>query len=196
MYKKYIENAKWNNYYVCNLILLAIFMRLDVYLLKNNFTDSRNQAQELIRSWRIKVDWKICTKSSFDVKNHKVNLLSEKVYVSRAAQKLKDFLLSENINVNNKLALDIWSSRWGFIQVLLEFDVEKIVAVDVWEDQLHPCLRNNSKVEVREKTDIRKFIYFKKFDIITSDVSFISLSKIITSIDRLILTEWDIIFII
>ena len=152
-------------------------MRLDEYLVKKGFVESRNKAKELIKNKKIKVNGKIETKPSFKVENPKIEIL-EKVYVSRAAWKLKNYLEKYNISFKDKSVIDVGSSTGGFSEVALEKGAKKVVCVDVGSNQLHKKLRENKKVEVYENTDIRDFDYDKKFDILVSDVSFISLLKI------------------
>ena len=67
----------------------------------------------------------------------------------------------------------------------LEKGAKKVVCVDVGNNQLHKKLRENPKVEVFENTDIRDFEYKNKFDILVSDVSFISLLKIFDKLSTL-----------
>jgi len=152
-------------------------MRLDEYLVKKGLVDSRNKAKELIKNKKVKVDGEIITKPSFKIEKGEVEIL-EKVYVSRAAWKLKNYLEKYNISFEGKSVLDVGSSTGGFSEVALEREAKKIVCVDVGDNQLHPKIRENSKVEVYENTDIRDFKYDNKFDILVSDVSFISLLKI------------------
>ncbi|RUM75385.1 MAG: TlyA family RNA methyltransferase, partial [Sulfurovum sp.] len=77
------------------------------------------------------------------------------------------------------------SSTGGFVQILLENGVKSVTAVDVGSNQLHHSLRDNPKVEIFEETDIRDFQSDIAFDIVTCDVSFISILQIIEDIDRL-----------
>ncbi|HIC78841.1 MAG TPA: TlyA family RNA methyltransferase, partial [Sulfurovum sp.] len=84
-----------------------------------------------------------------------------------------------------KIALDIGSSTGGFVQILLENEVKSVTAVDVGSNQLHHSLRDNPKIKVFEETDIRAFKTDEIFEIVTCDVSFISILHIIDDIDRL-----------
>ena len=107
-------------------------MRLDLYLSKNFDIQSRNKALELILSNKVRVDGKIVSKASFLVdEKMKIELLEEDFYVSRAAYKLKYFLdelkNKNEINLKDKIALDIGSSTGGFTQILLEFDIQKVM---------------------------------------------------------------------
>jgi len=124
-------------------------------------------------------------KSSYKVnEDDKIEILGESL-VSRSAWKLKNYIDKYEIGVKNKLALDIGSSTGGFSEVLLNYGVKKVVCVDVGKNQLHDKIRNDERSEVYEETDIRKFEYPERFDIVVSDVSFISLLKIIDKIDKL-----------
>jgi 23S rRNA (cytidine1920-2'-O)/16S rRNA (cytidine1409-2'-O)-methyltransferase len=160
-------------------------MRLDKYLMQNGYFESRNKADEAIKNEKVRINGNIIKKSSFKVdENDKIEILGE-TFVSRAAWKLKNYIDKYNINIQNKLALDIGSSTGGFSEVLLLNGVKKVVCVDVGKNQLHSKIRNNKKSEVYEETDIRNFQYSEKFDIVVSDVSFISLLKIIKKINEL-----------
>ena len=169
-------------------------MRLDKYLHFNSITTSRNKAQELILSKRVKVENKIITKSSYNITDEKVTILDDVIYVSRSALKLKSFLDSYAIDVKGKRALDIGSSTGGFVQVLCEKGVESVAAVDVGKDQLHKSIKENPKVTSYEETDIREFESKVRYDFVTCDVSFVGLSYIIKDIDRLSSDEIVILF--
>ena len=165
-------------------------MRLDLYLSKNFDIQSRNKALELILSNKVRVDGKIVSKASFLVdEKMKIELLEEDFYVSRAAYKLKYFLdelkNKNEINLKDKIALDIGSSTGGFTQILLEFDIHKVVCVDVGTNQLHEKIKKDNRIEFFENCDIRDFKSDISFDIVTCDVSFISILKIIDSINSL-----------
>lgn len=161
-------------------------MRLDKYLYEKGYVQSRNKACEMIKEGFVKVDKKIVKKCSYEVDEDSiVEVEKESVYVSRAALKLKNFLQKNSIDLKDKIALDIGASTGGFTQVLLEYGVKKVYALDVGESQLHKSLKNDKRVINLEKTDIRDFYIDKKFDIVTCDVSFISIRKILKDIDRL-----------
>ena len=162
-------------------------MRLDLYLTKTFNIQSRNKACELIKSDKVKIDGAIISKPSFNVEeNHKVEILEEDFYVSRAAYKLKYFLQElKHFNLNDKNILDIGSSTGGFTQILLENDVKKVTCVDVGSNQLHERIKHNQKIEFFENTDIRNFKSNDIFEIVTCDVSFISILHIIEDINRL-----------
>lgn len=158
-------------------------MRLDNFL-ANNLKISRNQARELIKNLKVKINDKIITKTSFLTdENTKFEILEDKIYVSRAANKLKYFLLESDISIANLNCLDIGSSTGGFIEVLLEFGANKVVGVDVGNNQIHNSLRNETRLKIYENTDIRDFKSDELFEIITCDVSFIGINEILNIIN-------------
>lgn len=160
-------------------------MRLDLYLTKNFDIQSRNKALELIKSNKVKVDGKIISKASFIVESsHIIELLEEDFYVSRAAYKLKYFLDEFDLDLKDFQALDIGSSTGGFTQILLENGVKKVTCVDVGSNQLHKRIKDDKRIEFYENCDIRDFKSDISFDIITCDVSFISILNIIDSINN------------
>jgi len=160
--------------------------RLDNYLVSNSFTDSRNKAQEIIKNGLVRVNSKVVLKSSYKLSDEDTVLVQEhKQYVSRAAHKLDAFLNELDLDVRTNVALDIGASTGGFTQVLLERGVQEVSAVDVGKDQLHHSIKEDLRVHSYESCDIRKFESEKTFELVVSDVSFISLLHILDDVDRL-----------
>ena len=170
-------------------------MRLDKYLVEQSYFQSRNRANEAIKNKKVKVDGKIAKASTPIDTNSTIEVEDEKFYVSRAGRKLESFLDEYPLDLKDKIALDIGSSTGGFAQILLEHSVASLVCVDVGKNQLHISIKQNPKVDIHEETDIREFESQNHFEIITCDVSFISILKIITDIDRLANHNTDIIIL-
>ena len=160
-------------------------IRLDQYLVENNLVDSRNKAQQLIKDSKVSVNKKVIIKPSFKVDQETITLDDEYVYVSRAAYKLKNFLPQLDIDIRGLRALDIGSSTGGFTEVLLLNEVASVTSVDVGTSQLHQKLLDNEKVISVENQDIREFKSEIPFELITCDVSFISLMHILEAVDTL-----------
>ena len=89
------------------------------------------------------------------------------------------------LNLAGADVLDVGSSTGGFVQILLQRGAKSVTALDVGSSQLSEILRRDPRVIVRENTDIREFASKKKFDLITCDVSFISLNLILKSLASL-----------
>ena len=169
-------------------------MRLDKYLVEKGYFESRNRALDAIKRGRVFVDGVVAKASLKCDENSNIDIDKEKFYVSRAAKKLERFLVEYPMNLKDKKALDIGSSTGGFVQILLENQVASVSAVDVGSNQLHHSLRTEPRVEIFEDTDIRDFESIDGFDIVTCDVSFISILQIIEAIDRLAKADMILLF--
>ncbi|MEG1742848.1 MAG: TlyA family RNA methyltransferase, partial [Clostridia bacterium] len=98
-------------------------------------------------------------------------------FVSRGGKKLAEALNKFKIDVNGLTALDIGASTGGFTDCLLKNGAKKVYAVDVGINQLDLSLKNDKRVENREKINARMLKstdFSEKIDIIVTDVSFIS----------------------
>ena len=170
-------------------------MRLDKYLVDEGYFESRNRANDAIKAGLVTVDGKKPKASAKVDENSMVEVEDTKFYVSRAARKLEDFLAEHSIDFKGLRALDIGSSTGGFAQIVLEGGVASLSCVDVGKDQLHISLRENNKVSLFEETDIREFESNVGFELITCDVSFISILKITDDINRLSGSGTDIVIL-
>ena len=180
------------------MILLTIsgsFMRLDKYLVEQGYFESRNRAAEAIRSGRVRIAGQTARASMRVDPSVSVEVIQEKFYVSRAARKLEGYLEAHPLDLAGRRALDVGSSTGGFTQILLEQEVVRVDCVDVGRDQLHASLRRDPRVGVFEQTDIRDFRSDALYDVIVSDVSFISLLHILEPIDQLAAKGADIILL-
>lgn len=147
--------------------------------------ETRTKAQQLIKTGAVTVDGEVVRKPAFVCDGQQVAVTEHMPYVSRAALKLKGFLPALPFECAGMTALDIGASTGGFTQVLLEAGAAQVDAVDVGTDQLHPTLKNDPRVRSLEQTDIRRFAPERTYELVTSDVSFISLHHILKDVDRL-----------
>jgi len=160
-------------------------MRLDQYLFKNSYVQSRNRAKELIQNGLVLVNNQKITKPSYNIEDALIQILSDKEFVSRAGKKLRAFLDSHHIDIKDRYCLDIGSSTGGFIEVLLDEGARMVDGVDVGKDQLHPKIRASNRVRSFQECDIREFESERVYDLITCDVSFVGISYILDTIDTL-----------
>lgn len=168
------------------LTIIANMIRLDNYILQNSLALSRNKAQELIASGAVSINGAVNLKNSTIIGDNDVVVVKkDREYVSRSAYKLDAFLDELDIDIKNKIALDIGSSSGGFTQVLLERGSKCVYAVDVGKDQLHQNLREDARVKLFEECDIRDFKSNETFELVVCDVAFISLHHILKDIHRL-----------
>ena len=170
-------------------------MRLDKYLVEEGYYESRNRAHDAIKAGLVLLDGKKPKASAKVDENTVVEVEDSKFYVSRAARKLENFLHEYPMDFKAKRALDIGSSTGGFAQIVLENGAETLTCVDVGSDQLHISLRENDKVTLHEETDIREYKNSEGFDLITCDVSFISILQIINDMNRLANEGTDIVIL-
>jgi 23S rRNA (cytidine1920-2'-O)/16S rRNA (cytidine1409-2'-O)-methyltransferase len=170
-------------------------MRLDKYLVEEGYFESRNRAHDAIKAGKVKVDGKPPKASAKIDENSSVEVEDEKFYVSRAARKLENFLAEYPMEFKGLRALDIGSSTGGFAQIALENGVASLSCVDVGKDQLHISLRHENRLSLYEETDIRDFKNDESFELITCDVSFISILQIMNDINRLAKEGTDIVIL-
>lgn len=161
--------------------------RLDKILVSRKLVPSRSKSQELINSSLVKVNDKIISKCNYMVsEDDEISVLENNKlkYVSRGGLKLEKAINVFKIDFKNKIVMDIGSSTGGFCDCALKYGAKKIIAIDVGSNLLHESLRNDSRIELHEQTNFKDLnhSYFNNIDIITCDVSFISLTKIIDKI--------------
>lgn len=168
--------------------------RLDLLLVEKGLFESRNRARAEIMAGNVFVNGQredkpgtfIAPLACLEVKGR------ENPYVSRGGIKLKKALEHFQINLRDKVVLDIGASTGGFTQCALEAGAKEIIALDVGYGQLAWELRNDHRVTVMERYNAR---FLKKEDLprlphlATVDVSFISLKIIIPVIARINIEE-------
>lgn len=160
--------------------------RLDNTLVKRNLISSRTRAIYEIKNGNVLVNDKVIVKPSKIVKDEDNIIIKNKLnYVSKGALKLVKAIDKFNIILKNKVLLDIGSSTGGFTDVALRNDIKKVIAVDVGKDQFNEKLKEDKRVELYEQTDIRSFTPKDKVDIVTIDISFISVLKIIDKLKEI-----------
>lgn len=157
--------------------------RLDQELVARNLLPSRSGARIAILDGLVRVDGELAAKPAMKVSAASAIELASDAgrYVGRGARKLEAALDEFSISVAGRSAIDVGSSTGGFTDVLLAAGAERVVAVDVGHDQLHPRLRTDPRVVVTEGTNIRSVTVSElggPFDIITVDLSFISLGVV------------------
>ncbi|HAF27263.1 MAG TPA: TlyA family rRNA (cytidine-2'-O)-methyltransferase [Lachnospiraceae bacterium] len=159
--------------------------RLDVILLNKGLAPSREKAKTLIMEGIVYVDNQKEDKagSVFDPEKVNVEVRGKTLkYVSRGGLKLEKAMDVFDINVKDMSCLDIGASTGGFTDVMLQNGAKKVYAVDVGFGQLDWKLRNDGRVVCMEKLNFRyadEATLPEKVSFAATDVSFISLSKIL-----------------
>lgn len=163
--------------------------RLDNELIEKGWFKTRSKAQQAIKSGIVYCDEKQITKCGYEVGElTKIEIKGEVLkYVSRGGLKLEKALNIWNINLDEKVMIDIGSSTGGFSDCAIQNGVKKIYAIDVGSDQFDKELAKNPKINLFEKTDFRNVNekILKDANFITIDVSFISVTKLIDKITEL-----------
>jgi 23S rRNA (cytidine1920-2'-O)/16S rRNA (cytidine1409-2'-O)-methyltransferase len=164
-------------------------IRLDQLLVQKDLAESREKAKAMIMAGVVEVDRARVDKPGHLVYPSAAVAVKQAYppYVSRGGLKLKAALDRFGVDVRDKVLLDVGSSTGGFTDCLLQSGAKKVIAVDVGYGQLHWKLRNDPRVVVLEKTNIR---YLQTGDIgeipdgAVIDVSFISLRLVVPAVSR------------
>lgn len=158
--------------------------RLDKLILDKGIISSRQRAKALIMEGKVFVNnIKIIKAGSLFAPDSNIEVKENNIpYVSRGGLKLEFAIKHFNILLQDKIAMDIGSSTGGFTDCMLQKGVKRVYAIDVGYGQMDWKLRQNEKVVLIERTNIRYLEPQKipeKIDIAVIDLSFISLTKII-----------------
>ena len=158
--------------------------RIDILLKEKGIYSSRSKAKRAIMAGKIYVDDELVDKAGTKVKkDSEIRVKGRKIpYVSRGGLKLEKALEIFPIDVKDKEAIDIGASTGGFTDCLLQNGAKKVYAIDVGYGQLAWKLRQDKRVEVKERCNFRYLTpdeFSVKVPLIVTDVSFISLKLII-----------------
>jgi 23S rRNA (cytidine1920-2'-O)/16S rRNA (cytidine1409-2'-O)-methyltransferase len=195
--------------------------RLDKILVSGGLVKSREMAKALIMEGKVFVDGKKITKAGTPVsESSKISLKGEDLlYVSRGGLKLEAAINFFNIYLINKIVMDVGSSTGGFTDCVLKLGAKKVYCIDVGYGQLAWALRIDPRVVVLERTNIRDLADIVKnqpsvkygakvksqefedlvksnIDMVTVDVSFISLTKVIPSVVGFLKEEGEILALV
>ena len=169
-------------------------LRLDAELVRRGLVASRAEAQEAVRAGTVLVSGVPATKFATMVGADEAVLLSTKVgtFASRAGGKLAAALERFGVDPAGRDCLDAGASTGGFTDCLLRAGAARIVAVDVGYGQLAWSLRNDPRVEVRERTNVR-FLRPEDLpfapEVVVADLSFISLRLVLPTLAQLAAPE-------
>lgn len=175
--------------------------RLDVLLVQKKLIDTREKAKRLIMAGKVfseneRLD-KPGTKYPIDLP---LTIKGVMPYVGRGGYKMEKALESFNLNIKNKIGVDIGSSTGGFTDCALQNHAKHIYAIDVGFNQLDWKLRSDERVTVMEKTNFR-YVEKERFnqgipEFAMIDVSFISLKHILPKLSEILVDNGDVIALI
>ncbi|HEY3304648.1 MAG TPA: TlyA family RNA methyltransferase [Candidatus Binatia bacterium] len=175
--------------------------RLDKLLVERGLVASREEGRRRILAGEVLVDDRPFAKAGSLIDAGSLIRLRGKAmpYVSRGGVKLEGALGHFSIDVKDKIALDVGASTGGFTDCLLAFGARRVYAVDVGYGQLDWKLRNDPRVVVREKTNIRHLEpgeLAEPAELATIDASFVSLRLVLPSVRNLLAPRGEIVALI
>jgi 23S rRNA (cytidine1920-2'-O)/16S rRNA (cytidine1409-2'-O)-methyltransferase len=157
--------------------------RLDTVLVQRGLFASRSQAAAAVLAGEVSVGGQLLTKAGAMVTSDvEITLREQQRFVSRGGLKLETAFEEFGLDVTGAVALDAGASTGGFTDCMLQHGARKVIAVDVGYGQLDWKLRNDPRVEVHERTNIRGLtpeILSEAPTFATFDLSFISLKKVL-----------------
>lgn len=164
-------------------------LRLDQLILSQHPELSRTFIQSVIMQGKVFVDGQKVDKPGMQVAQDAVLVLDlqEPKFVSRAGFKLEKALDHFAIDVTNAVAMDAGLSTGGFTDCLLQRGAQKVYGIDVGYGQVHEKIRNDARVIIMERINLRNVQELPELvDIVTLDLSFISVLKVIEVVKRLL----------
>lgn len=175
--------------------------RLDVLLVNRNLAESREKAKAIIMSGNVFVDGQREDKAGSTFRDTVTIEVKENPlkYVSRGGLKLEKAIAQYGIVLSGKICMDVGSSTGGFTDCMLQNGVAKVYSVDVGTNQLAWKLRQDERVISMEKTNIRYLTPDQiedKIAFASIDVSFISLTKVLTPVRELLDGEGELVSLI
>lgn len=173
--------------------------RLDQLLHERFSSYSRRQIQSWVMQGKATVDGRIVSKPGMMVPEEARLALhvEEPKYVSRAGFKLEKLLDHFIIDVSGKVVLDAGISTGGFTDCLLQRDAKKIYGIDVGYGQVHEKISHDDRVVIHERTNLRMLTDIgEKVDIVTLDLSFISILKVMDAVCAMLKSDGQLLTLI
>ncbi len=175
-------------------------LRLDRLLVDRGLVSSREKAQALIMAGEVLINGQKASKPGQLVPEESpLEVLTPPPYVSRGGLKLSAALSHFTIDVRGRVCLDIGSSTGGFTDALLQGGAARVHAVDVGAGQLAWSLRTNTRVVLHEGINARELSFDEvgeRADLITCDVSFISVTLILPAAVRILQPDGQMVILI
>ena len=177
--------------------------RLDLILVERELFETREKAKREIMAGNVIVNEQVVTKAGTMFKdNDELNIrIKDKLkYVSRGGLKLEKAIKTWDLDFKDKLVLDIGASTGGFTDCALQNGAKCVYSIDVGKNQLDWKLRNDERVLSLEKMHIKDLkeedIDNEKVDFIVIDVSFISLTKVISYFEKFLAKTGKIVMLV
>ena len=172
--------------------------RIDTLMVERGLAESRARAQALIMAGEVSINGNPVAKSGTLVEEDvEIAVKEPSPYVSRGGVKLAHALDAFQMDVSGAVVADIGASTGGFTDCLLQRGASRVYAIDVGYGQLDYRLRRNERVVVMERVNARYPVSLpEKVDLVTLDLSFISVTKVIPSAVELLKANGDLLVLI
>lgn len=166
-------------------------MRLDQYLVEALYFTTRTRSQDAIKKGRVHINEQLITKNSYQVYDEDIVEIEQEeiALASRAGYKLLDVLEDFEIQLKDRICIDVGASTGGFSDVCLKQGAKLVYAIDVGKDQLLPSLKNDSRIVNMEGINCRYLqpeMFAIKPDFACMDVSFISITLILPALQQIL----------
>ena len=173
--------------------------RLDKYLTDLGYFETKSKAAAAILAGHVKINDEYITKAGFQInpsKDYDIHVKSMP-YVSRGGFKLKKALDTFPVKIENRICLDAGASTGGFTDCLLQNGAKFVYAGDVGYGQLDWKIRSDNRVKTIERTNLKICSFNEIYDenepvadLLVSDLSFISLTKVLENLKKLLNPEF------
>lgn len=169
--------------------------RLDKYLTDLGYFETKSKASAAILAGHVKIDDEYITKAGFQINPSKEYdiVVKSMPYVSRGGFKLKKALDAFNFSPKDRICFDAGASTGGFTDCLLQNGAKFVYAVDVGYGQLDWKIRSDTRVKTIERTNLKICSFDEIYadgesvaDLLVSDLSFISLTKVLPNLKTLL----------
>lgn len=178
--------------------------RLDLLLVERNLCETRQQAQRLIRAGEVTVNQQVMDKPGTEIDTAAlIQVRQRSPYVSRGGEKLAKALKEFAIPIQGRICLDGGISTGGFTDCLLQAGASQVYGVDVGYGQVAWSLRQDERVRLRERTNLRHLTIEELYggdrplaDLGVVDVSFISLTKVLPALQRLLAAPQEMVLLV
>ena len=175
--------------------------RLDLILFEHGFFDTKNSASSAILAGNVKIDDKLVTKAGelfseeklFDESKPAKIEIDIMPYVSRGGLKLEHAIKEFNIDLKDKICIDMGASTGGFTDCMLQHGAKFVYALDCGYNQLSWKLKNDKRIKSIEKINVKNCTFEEIFSendelptFMSMDLSFISIKKVLENCKNLI----------
>jgi len=196
-----LTSVIWNDLtfsFLAFILLRVAKKRLDVLLVERELVETRQRAQALILAGDVQVNGSVVSKAGMPVaEDAAITIRAPLKYVSRGGLKLEAALDAFAVDPRDKVCADIGASTGGFTDCLLQRGAARVYAIDVGYGQLAWKIRNDPRVVVMDRVNIRHLAALPELvDLVTIDVSFISLLLVFPVAKRLLKSRSQVIALI